>query len=171
MTSFCFVFNLKWIWFQCLLLIRDLSLHIFSWWLNFNLVFETLKTSPVGIQLHGLPVEYWSRQGVLGIMNALGRPLKIDECSLKMEQNRSVRVCVRLISPSLCCRACGLGTRKPASFSIREPSYCVLLVWACRTSSERMFLVSIGWDMAVEERSDVKEIPPAPTWSPRGRVT
>lgn len=60
----------------------------FPWRPNFNPVFDTLKTIPFWIQLHGSPMENWNQEGVLAIMQALGRPTKIDDRSLKMERGR-----------------------------------------------------------------------------------
>lgn len=73
----------------------------FPWRPNFNPMFETLKTIPFWIQLHGSPMEFWNREGVLAIMQALGRPRKIDDRSLKMERGRDRSHWARRLSRSV----------------------------------------------------------------------
>ena len=75
---------------------RGQFLHVFPWRPDFNPMTEMPRSSPVWIQLPDLPLEYWNRECLSGITKALGRPIKIDDRSLKLERGHSVRICVEI---------------------------------------------------------------------------
>ncbi|XP_039123512.1 uncharacterized protein LOC120260138 [Dioscorea cayenensis subsp. rotundata] len=83
--------------------INGIILQLSPWKPYFEPSFTKLTTAAIWIQLHNLPIEFWSGDTLETITNHLGRLLKIDELTLSLTRTKYARVCLELdLSKPLC---------------------------------------------------------------------
>lgn len=71
-------------------------LMVQAWAPNFDPLCDEIVTTPVWVRISHQPVNFYHRAILMGIAEGLGRPIKVDLTTLKMERARFARVCVEV---------------------------------------------------------------------------
>ena len=70
---------------------------VLRWWsIGLSLAKETLSSIPVWVQLSGIPLEYWSAEGLSHIASAVGIPLYADAATEDCFRVSFARICVEV---------------------------------------------------------------------------
>ncbi|EOA28792.1 hypothetical protein CARUB_v10025024mg, partial [Capsella rubella] len=73
------------------------SLLMFQAWSpSFNPMQDEIETTPVWVRISNLPVHYYHKTILMGIAEALGKPLRADLTTLQVERARFARVCIEV---------------------------------------------------------------------------
>ncbi|KAL8139415.1 hypothetical protein V2J09_005436 [Rumex salicifolius] len=67
-----------------------------AWSPDFDPLCDDIVTTPVWVRLSNLPMNYYHRAILKGIAEGLGKPVKVDMTTLKLERGRFARVCVEV---------------------------------------------------------------------------
>ncbi|XP_039144885.1 uncharacterized protein LOC120282194 [Dioscorea cayenensis subsp. rotundata] len=86
---------------QCLLsdgpwTINGIILQLTPWRPFFEPAFTKLTSAAVWVQLHNLPIEFWSGDTIETITSHLGNLLKIDDLTLSLTRTKYARVCIEV---------------------------------------------------------------------------
>ncbi|XP_039121436.1 uncharacterized protein LOC120258150 [Dioscorea cayenensis subsp. rotundata] len=76
--------------------ISGMVLQLTPWKDHFQPTFEKLDLAAVWVQLHHLPIEYWSGEVLELIGDSFGRLLKVDEHTEKLTRTKFARICVEI---------------------------------------------------------------------------
>ncbi|XP_039123445.1 uncharacterized protein LOC120260068 [Dioscorea cayenensis subsp. rotundata] len=76
--------------------INGIILQLSPWRQFFEPTFTKLMTAAIWIQLHNLPIEFWSGDTLETITGHLGKLLKVDELTLSLTRTKYARVCIEL---------------------------------------------------------------------------
>ncbi|EOA15120.1 hypothetical protein CARUB_v10028495mg, partial [Capsella rubella] len=71
-------------------------LMVKAWSPDFDPVRDDIVTTPVWVRISNLPVFYYHRKILMGIAEGVGKPLRVDLTTLKMERGRFARICVEV---------------------------------------------------------------------------
>lgn len=63
---------------------------------EFDPLSDEIMTTPVWVRLSNIPVNFYDHAILMGIAGALGRSIKVDMATLKVERARFARVCVEV---------------------------------------------------------------------------
>ncbi|WOL16675.1 hypothetical protein Cni_G25463 [Canna indica] len=74
--------------------LKDQVLLLSPWKNNFQSMAEQISSIPVWIQLPGLSLEYIQRDILISIASSIGKPIKIDDITLKGQRARFARICI-----------------------------------------------------------------------------
>ncbi|KAL8161183.1 hypothetical protein V2J09_012672 [Rumex salicifolius] len=78
-----------WKVFGSYLLVQD-------WTPEFDPLCDDIVTTPVWVQIAGLPLVYYHKTILKGITSTIGHPVRIDMTTLKLQRGRFARVCVEV---------------------------------------------------------------------------
>lgn len=67
-----------------------------QWRPNFHPSRDIIDRAPVWIRLLDLPIEYWDREIILSIAVKVGKPIRVDEQCLQIDEGLYARVCVEI---------------------------------------------------------------------------
>lgn len=67
-----------------------------KWHPNFSLLKEDLRSVPLWVKLHGVPLEYWTPVGLSHIASAVGKPLHTDKLTASKKRISFARICVEV---------------------------------------------------------------------------
>lgn len=67
-----------------------------KWHQNFSLLKEDLRSVPLWVKLHGVPLEYWTPVGLSHIASAVGKPLHTDKLTASKKRISFARICVEV---------------------------------------------------------------------------
>lgn len=67
-----------------------------KWHPNFDLLKEDLRSVPLWVKLHGVPLEYWTPVGLSHIASAVGKPLHTDKLTASKKRISFARICVEV---------------------------------------------------------------------------
>lgn len=76
--------------------INGIILQLSPWRPYFEPVFTKLTTAAIWVQLHNLPIEFWSGDILESITGHLGNLLKIDDLTASLSRTKYARVCIEL---------------------------------------------------------------------------
>ena len=81
--------------------------HVFlrRWQQGLKLFHDSVDKIPVWIQLHDVPLEYWTAEGLSYLSSAVGLPLYADSATENYRRVNFARICVELMLQSLCLRS------------------------------------------------------------------
>ncbi|KAG7558925.1 Ribonuclease H-like superfamily [Arabidopsis thaliana x Arabidopsis arenosa] len=71
-------------------------LMVQAWSPDFDPLSDEIVTTPVWVRLSNLPVNFYHRAILMGIAEGLGKPIKVDLTTMKLERARFARVCVEV---------------------------------------------------------------------------
>ncbi|XP_023634298.1 uncharacterized protein LOC17878355 [Capsella rubella] len=71
-------------------------LMVQAWSPTFNLVCEEIVTTPVWVRIAHIPISFYHETILMGIAERVGKPLKVDLTTLKMERASFAHVCVEV---------------------------------------------------------------------------
>ncbi|EOA32085.1 hypothetical protein CARUB_v10015332mg, partial [Capsella rubella] len=71
-------------------------LMVKAWSPEFDPLCDDIVTTPVWVRISHIPVIFYHRAILMGFDEGLGKPLRVDMTTLKMERARFVRVCVEV---------------------------------------------------------------------------
>ncbi|XP_010424626.1 PREDICTED: uncharacterized protein LOC104709762 [Camelina sativa] len=71
-------------------------LMVKTWSPDFDPVRDEIRTRPVWVRIANLPVNFYHKTILMGIAGGLGKPIKVDLTSLRVERARFARVCVEV---------------------------------------------------------------------------
>ncbi|XP_019094473.1 PREDICTED: uncharacterized protein LOC109129898 [Camelina sativa] len=71
-------------------------LMVQAWDPGFDPLRDEIVTTPVWVRISNLPINFYHRQIVLGIAEGLGRPLRVDLTTMRVERARFARVCIEV---------------------------------------------------------------------------
>ncbi|KAG7576302.1 Ribonuclease H domain [Arabidopsis thaliana x Arabidopsis arenosa] len=67
-----------------------------AWSPDFDPMTDEIATTPVWVRIANIPVNFYHRAILMGIAEGLGRPIKVDLTTMKVERARFARVCVEV---------------------------------------------------------------------------
>lgn len=71
-------------------------LMVQAWSPDFDPLRDEIVTTPVWVRLSHIPVNFYHKTILMGIAKGLGRPIKVDMTTLKLERARFARICVEV---------------------------------------------------------------------------
>lgn len=71
-------------------------LMVQAWSPEFDPMRDDIVTTPVWVRLSNLPVNFYHKAILLGIVKGLGKPIRVDSTTLNLERARFARVCVEV---------------------------------------------------------------------------
>ncbi|XP_013654546.1 uncharacterized protein LOC106359378 [Brassica napus] len=71
-------------------------LMVQAWSPDFDPLRDEIVTTPVWVRLAHLPVNFYHKTILMGIAKGLGRPIKVDLTTLKVERAKFARICVEV---------------------------------------------------------------------------
>ncbi|CAL9240243.1 unnamed protein product, partial [Arabidopsis halleri] len=71
-------------------------LMVKAWEPNFDPLRDEIVTTPVWVRISNLPLNFYHRAILMGIAEGVGKPLRVDLTTLKVERARFARVCVEV---------------------------------------------------------------------------
>lgn len=108
--------------------INGIILQLSPWHPFFEPTFTKLTTAAIWIQLHNLPIEFWSGDTLETISSHLGRLLKIDDLTLSLTRTKYARICIELDLSKPLCKGFWLGDDLHRVFIVvlyeRLPTFC-----------------------------------------------
>ncbi|XP_039118901.1 uncharacterized protein LOC120255061 [Dioscorea cayenensis subsp. rotundata] len=108
--------------------INGIILQLSPWRPYFEPSFTKLTTAAIWIQLHNLPIEFWSGDTLETVSSHLRRLLKIDELTLSLTRTKYARICLELDLSKLLSKGFWLGDDIHRVFVVvqyeRLPTFC-----------------------------------------------
>ncbi|XP_039140407.1 uncharacterized protein LOC120277614 [Dioscorea cayenensis subsp. rotundata] len=108
--------------------INVIILQLSPWRPYFEPTFTKLTTAAIWIQLHNLPIEFWSGDTLETITGHLGKLLKIDELTLSLTRTKYARICLELDLSKPLCKGFWLGDDLHRVFVVVQyeclPTFC-----------------------------------------------
>ncbi|KAL8160997.1 hypothetical protein V2J09_012486 [Rumex salicifolius] len=87
------------------------------WSPQFNALTDVVRTTPVWVRLHDLPVQYYVESVLEGIARTIGEVARIDKQTLLVQRGRFARVCIHLdLTSPLMGALIVNGTRVPLQY-------------------------------------------------------
>ncbi|XP_018479591.1 uncharacterized protein LOC108850579 [Raphanus sativus] len=71
-------------------------LMVQAWTPEFDPLKDEIDTMPVWVRISHIPVNFYHKTILMGIARGLGRPIRVDMTTLKLERARFARVCVEV---------------------------------------------------------------------------
>ncbi|KAG2306717.1 hypothetical protein Bca52824_026465 [Brassica carinata] len=71
-------------------------LMVQAWTPDFEPLRDEIVTNPIWVRLAHIPVNFYHKTILMGIAKGLGRPIKVDLTTLKVERARFARICVEV---------------------------------------------------------------------------
>lgn len=71
-------------------------LMVQAWSPAFDPLTDEIETTPIWVRIANLPINFYHRAILMGIAGGLGRAIRVDPTTLKMERARFARVCVEV---------------------------------------------------------------------------
>ena len=90
-------------------------LMVQAWTPEFDPLRDEIVTTPVWVRLAHIPVNFYHKTILMGIAKGLGKPIKVDCTTLKVERARFARICVEV----------NLNKPLKGTFMINGERYCV----------------------------------------------
>lgn len=107
---------------------HGIILQLSSWRPFFEPAFTKLTTAAIWVQLHNLPIEFWSGDTLETITGHLGILLKIDDLTASMTRTKYARVCIELDLSKPLSKGFWLGDELQRVFVVvlyeRLPTFC-----------------------------------------------
>ncbi|XP_058745733.1 uncharacterized protein LOC131618551 [Vicia villosa] len=88
---------------------KPMFLH--EWKANFKFKEDVIRTVPIWVMLHQLPLVYWGENSIGKIASFLGRPITTDECTAKKKRVSYARILIEI----------DITTELKESITIRDP--------------------------------------------------
>lgn len=108
--------------------INGIVLQLSPWCLYFEPIFTKLTTAVIWIQLHNLPIEFWSGDTLETITGHLGKLLKVDDLSLSLTRTKYARLCIEVDLSKPLCKGFWIGDDLHRVFVVvlyeRLPTFC-----------------------------------------------
>lgn len=71
-------------------------LMVQAWSPEFDPMRDEIATTPVWVRISNIPINFYHRAILMGIAEGVGKPIKVDLTTLKVERARFARVCVEV---------------------------------------------------------------------------
>ncbi|KAG2307473.1 hypothetical protein Bca52824_027221 [Brassica carinata] len=71
-------------------------LMVRAWSPKFDPLRDNIVTTPVWIRLTNIPMNFYHRSFLMGIAKGMGKPIRVDQTTLKFERTRYARICVEV---------------------------------------------------------------------------
>lgn len=74
----------------------DHYLFVFNWTPEFVFPSNQIQKTMVWIRFPGLNILYYDKSVLLGMASAMGKPIRVDQNTLKVERGRFAQICVEI---------------------------------------------------------------------------